>query len=248
MSTADEIPVEGYGERWAEVYDDVHGSLVVPEEQLGLLASLAGEGRALELGVGTGRVALPLAGRGVRVEGLDASPAMVARLQAKPGGDRLPVTIGDMADLAVEGTFTLVYVVFNTFFNLSTQADQVRCFRRVSDVLEPGGAFVLECFVPDVGRFDRGQSLRTLRMSVDHVVLDASVHDPLSQIVRAQQITIGNGDVRVWPIGLRYAWPSELDLMAELAGLRLRSRWGSWAGDPFTASSANHVSAYERPA
>ncbi|HYZ99189.1 MAG TPA: class I SAM-dependent methyltransferase [Acidimicrobiales bacterium] len=247
MSTSDETAAEGYGERWADAYDDLY-ALAVPEEQLDLLTSLAGAGRALELGVGTGRVALPLAARGVRVEGVDASPAMVARLQAKPAGDQVPVTIGDMADLPVEGRFRVAYVVFNTFFNLPTQADQVRCFRRVADVLEPGGAFVLECFVPDPGRFDRGQSLQTRRLSVDEVMLEASLHDPVAQRVRTQHVTIGNQNVSVRPVRIRYAWPSELDLMAELAGLRLRSRWDSWAGDPFTASSGSHVTVYERPA
>jgi SAM-dependent methyltransferase len=248
VRSTDETAAESYGERWADIYDDVH-ALAVPDAQLDLLAVLAGQGRAVELGVGTGRVALPLAARGVRVEGVDASPAMVARLGAKPGGDRLPVTLGDMAELAVAGTFTLAYVLFNTFFILPDQAAQVRCFRRVAQVLEPGGAFVLECFVPDPARFDRhGQSLRTVRVDPDGVMLDASVHDPVTQTVRARHITLGDGSVRVRPIRLRYAWPAELDLMAQLAGLRLRSRWASWGGEPFTASSTGHVSVYERPA
>lgn len=244
--TDDRVP-SGYGDRWADVYDEVHAELTVPDEQLDLLTSLAGHGRALELGIGTGRVALPLAARGVRIEGLDASRKMVDRLRAKPGGADLPVTIGDMADVPVEGQFTLVYVVFNSLFNLLEQARQVRCFRQVAAVLSPGGTFLLECFVPDLGRFDRGQSLRTFQVRDDEVRLDASLHDAVGQTVRSHHITIRDGSVTTWPIHLRYAWPSELDLMAELAGLRLRSRTGSWSADPFTESSGNHISVYERP-
>lgn len=147
-----------YGERWADVYDEEHAFMVPSESQLGLLAELASEGRVLELGIGTGRVALPLTARGVAVEGVDASRSMVARLRAKPGGEGIPVAIGDMALLEIRGPFRLVYVVFNTIFGLLTQDAQVACFRRVGEELEPGGSFVLECFVPDIGRFDRSRS------------------------------------------------------------------------------------------
>ncbi len=167
-------PADRYGETWADIYDHEHAFLVPSAAQLALLFGLAGGGRVLELGVGTGRVALPLAARGVDVHGLDASPSMVAQLRAKPGGGALPVTVGNMADPPVVGAFRLVYVVFNTFFGLLTQDDQVTCFQNVARLLEPDGVFLLECFVPDVGRFDRGQSLRTVRLDDGAVRLDAS--------------------------------------------------------------------------
>jgi SAM-dependent methyltransferase len=147
--------VDRYGELWADVYDEEHAFMRPPENQLDLLAELAGDGRALELGIGTGRVALPLAARGVAVEGIDASPSMVARLRAKPGGTAIPVAMGDMASLEIRGPFRLVYVVFNTIFALHTQDSQLACFQRVGEELELGGSFVLECFVPDLARFDR---------------------------------------------------------------------------------------------
>lgn len=188
MTSRDVNPAaDSYGEQWADVYDDEHSFMVPSEDQLARLVALAGNGRALELGIGTGRVALPLAARGVDVGGLDASPSMVARLRAKPGGHQLTVTIGDMADPPVTGPFRLVYVVFNTFFNLLTQQQQVACFRNVADLLEPDGVFLLECFVPDLGRFDQGQSLRTARLSDHDVRLDASRHDPVSQNDRLQR-------------------------------------------------------------
>jgi SAM-dependent methyltransferase len=235
-----------YGERWADSYDDEHRFMAPSDAQLDLLASLAGDGRALELGIGTGRVALPLVARGVRVDGLDASTSMVAKLRAKPGGDAIPVTIGDMASFDVEGPFRLVYVVFNTIFGLLTQADQVACFRRVAGVLEPGGAFVVECFVPDMTRFVDGQSTRTVFVSDDLVRLDASRHDSVSQRITSSIMSISTGDTKVMPVSIRYAWPSELDLMAELAGLALDARHGGWDGAPFTAASRTHVSVYRR--
>lgn len=234
-----------YGQAWAEVYDSEHSHMVPADEQLELLARLAGDGQALELGVGTGRVALPLAARGVDVHGLDASPLMVAKLRAKPGGDALSVTIGDMADHAVPGPFRLVYVVFNTFFGLLTQEQQVRCFQRTAALLEPGGAFLLECFVPDVGRFDRGQSLRTVRVTDEEVRLDAGRHDPVAQQVFSNIVRMRNDTVAVHPVRQRYAWPPEIDLMAQIAGLRLRRRTGGWGEEPFTAASQTHVSIYE---
>ncbi len=241
-----EIPPDRYGEAWAEVYDDEHVFMVPPESQLARLADLAEGGRALELGIGTGRVALPLAARGVDVEGLDASPAMVARLRAKQGGRALRVTIGDMVDPPVAGPFRLVYVVFNTFFGLPSQQQQVRCFSKVADLLEPDGVFLLECFIPDPGRFDRGQSLRTVRVGDDDVRLDASRHDPVSQRVAASVIRLANDAIAVRQIRLRYAWPAELNLMAQLAGLQRRERTGVWDGEAFNAASQTHVTIYGR--
>jgi SAM-dependent methyltransferase len=235
-----------YGDLWADVYDDEHASLTPTDAQLSLLEGLAGSGRALELGIGTGRVALPLAARGVEVEGIDASASMLARLRSKPGGEEVPVSIGDMGRLAADGPFALVYVVFNTFFLLLNQEDQGRCFEGVAAVLGPGGAFLLECFVPDLGRFDRGQCLRTIRLADGSVRLEASRHDSVGQQVHTNIIHITSGSVSVHPIDIRYAWPAEIDLMAKLAGLRLEHRWGGWGKEPFGVSSASHISVYRR--
>jgi SAM-dependent methyltransferase len=233
-----------YGDRIAEVYD---GWFAVPsdtEDTVGFLSDLAGPGPVLELGIGTGRVALPLAQRGHEVHGIDASEAMVEKLRAKTGN--IPVTIGDFAELDIEGEFSLVYVVFNTFFALLSQEDQVRCFSNVARRLQHDGVFVIEAFVPDLGRFEQDQSFRTNQVETDHVILEASRHDPVGQRIYAQSISLSETETKFYPVRLRYAWPSELDLMARLAGLRLRERRGGWRREPFTASSARHVSVYER--
>ncbi|MDQ4029538.1 MAG: class I SAM-dependent methyltransferase, partial [Actinomycetota bacterium] len=216
-----------------------------PAPAVEALAALAGAGPALELAIGTGRVALPLAERGVQVHGIDVSEAMVERLRAKPGGDRIPVTIGDFADVAVVGRFSLVFVAFNTFFALASQQDQVRCFRNVAARLAEGGVFALEGFVPDVARFQRHQSVSAPRVELDVVMLDVSRHDPVAQRIDAQHVVINPAGIRLQPVHLRYAWPAELDLMAQLAGMRLRERWGDWERGPFTADSGRHVSVYE---
>lgn len=237
-----------YGEVWADVYDDEHAFMSPSPGQLQLLAQLPGDGRALELGIGTGRVALPLTSLGVTVEGIDASPSMIARLHAKPGGTSIPVTVGDMAELPVDGPFALVYVVFNTLFGLLSQQAKVACFNRVAQVLQTGGAFVVECFVPDIARFEYGQALRTISIDDGSIRLDASRHDPIGQRVTAGIIGIGTDTITMRPVRLRYAWPSELDLMAQIAGLRLRQRWGSWEQAEFTSCCSSHVSIYERTA
>lgn len=236
-----------YGERIAEVYDEMYEDLFDRDEVVDVLADLAGGGRALELAIGTGRIALPLAARGVEVHGIDASEAMVAKLRSKPGGDAIPVTIGDFAEAGVAGTFSLVYLVFNTLYALETQDDQVRCFANVARVLEPGGCFVVEAFFPDVARFDRGQRVHATRVQVDKVTLDVSVHDPVAQTVLTQHVVIGQERTFLYPVALRYVWPPEMDLMARLAGLRLRSRWGSWKGQPFSGQTQKVVSIYELP-
>ncbi len=235
---------ETYGESIADVYDEWHEDY--DHAAIALLAELAQGGRALELGIGTGRIALPLAAAGVEVHGLDASPSMLARLLAKPGGDRVPVTLGEFTKINVAGEFALVYIVFNTFFAQPTQADQVRCFRNVAAHLAPGGCFLIEAFVPDVTRFSGGQSINAGEVTTERVKLDVSRHDPVTQTVVAQHIIITDGQIRLYPVQLRYAWPAELDLMAQLAGLRLRERWGDWQRAPFTAASGKHVSVYER--
>ncbi|MGD8738499.1 MAG: class I SAM-dependent methyltransferase, partial [Anaerolineae bacterium] len=209
------------------------------------LKELARSGRALELGIGTGRVALPLHHAGVRVEGIDASPAMVDRLRAKPGGDRIPVTLGDFADVDVVGHYTLVYVLFNTLFALLTQEEQIRCFQNVAAHLHPSGVFVVEAFVPDLTRYQGGQSLRTVHIGGDHVRIDAAQLDLVRQQITGQQVVLAEQGIRLYPVKLRYAWPAELDLMARLAGLRLRDRWAGWQKTAFSAESGKHVSVYE---
>lgn len=243
----DEYGPSTYGDRWAGIYDEWGGTLPLDTEQtVECLAALAGEGPVLELAIGTGRVSLPLAERGLEVHGVDASEAMVARLREKPGGDRIPVAIGDFADVPADGRFALVFVVFNTFFGLLTQDDQSRCFANVAEHLTDDGLFVLEAFVPDLGRFDRGQRVSTTGVELDEIVLHADVHDPVGQVVFSQHVVIREGGVRLYPVKIRYAWPPELDLMARLGGLELRDRWAGWRREPFTAQSTKHVSVYGR--
>ena len=235
-----------YGDRIADVYDDWYVPRFDTTAVVDTLADLARGGHVLELGIGTGRIALPLAERGVEVHGVDASEAMVARLRAKPGGADIPVTIGDFAELEVDGTFSLIFIAFNTLFGLLSQDDQVTCFCNVAVHLAEDGLFAIEAFVPDVARFDRGQRTQATLVEPDQVMIDVSQHDPVGQLVRSQHVVIGEAGVKLYPVYIRYAWPSELDLMARLAGLRLRHRWGSWDREPFTAASSQHVSVYER--
>jgi SAM-dependent methyltransferase len=238
----DEYGPETYGERIADVYDQWYPD--APPAMIDRLAELAGEGRVLELAIGTGRVALPLLTRGVEIHGVDVSESMVARLRAKQDGDRIPVSMGDFADVPAEGPFALVFIVFNTLFALLTQQDQVRCFRNVADRLEPGGAFVVEAFVPDLTRFDRGQRISVAEIEEGEVRLEAAKHDPVAQVVTVQHINLDSWGVQLRPVVLRYAWPAELDLMAALAGMELEARWGDWEGSAFTAASTGHVSVY----
>ncbi len=235
-----------YGDRIAEAYDGFHRPDLGPVAPVvERLARLAGDGPVLELGIGTGRLAVPLAQRGVPVKGIDASGAMVAKLRERPGGRDIPVTLGDFADVAVQGQFSLVFVAFNTFFALLTSEDQKRCFRNVAARLAGGGVFVIEAFVPDISRFDRGQRVSANSVEVDEVRLDVSRHDAVNQRVDTQHVLLSEAGVRLYPVALRYAWPAELDLMAEMAGLRLQHRWGGWCEEPFTADSGTHVSVYE---
>jgi SAM-dependent methyltransferase len=235
---------ETYGERVAGVYDDWFTTY--DPHAIDVLAELAHQGRALELGIGTGRFALPLAAKGVEVHGVDAAESMIARLREKPGGDRLRITTGNFAEVPVDEKFRLVYIVFNTFFALSSQDEQVRCFRNVAAHLEPGGCFVIEAFVPDLTRFTGGQVNWATKVTADEVQLDVGQHDPATQRVVSQKVVITEGNVRLYPVQIRYCWPSELDLMAQLAGLRLRERWANWKREPFTSESGQHISIYER--
>lgn len=234
-----------YGDHIAEVYDEWYTALDA-EGAVALLAELAGPGPLLELGIGTGRIALPLVRRGVEVHGIDASEAMVGKLRAKPDGDRIPVAIGDLADVDIDGEFSLVCIPFNTIFCLLSQDDQLRCFRNVAAKLTKDGVFVVDAFVPDLSRFERNQRVGLEELEDDRVRIEASKHDPVNQRVESRHIVLTEQGARFYPLKIRYAWPSELDLMARLAGLRLRERWGGWRRQPFDASSVTHVSVYER--
>jgi SAM-dependent methyltransferase len=235
-----------YGERIADIYDELNSFLDTTEAAAEFLAAIAGRRRVLELGIGTGRVALGLVGRGIRVCGIDASPAMVEKLRAKPGGDTIPVTIGDFADVKVAGQFSLIFVVFNTFFGLLSQEAQLKCFERVARHLTPDGAFVIEAFVPDLAMFDRGQRVSAKHVDATAANIHAAVHDPVTQQVHSANILLSESGTRFYPIQIRYAWPAELDLMARIAGMRLRERFGGWKREPFDKLSRCHVSVYEK--
>jgi SAM-dependent methyltransferase len=234
-----------YGDRIADVYDDLYQDAFDVEAIVDALARLARGGRALELAIGTGRIALPLASRGVEIHGIDASEAMVAKMRAKPGGDAVSVTMGDFAGVPVKGSFDLIYIVFNTLFALTSQGEQIRCFRNVAPRLTPAGVFVIEAFVPDLGRFDRDQRVHVTELELDRIMLDVSRHDSVEQRIDSQHVVLSEGGTRLYPVHLRYVWPSEMDLMARLAGLRRRARWAGWKGERFTPASGTHVSLYE---
>ena len=234
-----------YGDRVAAVYDTWY-KLGDAEAEAALLADLADGGRVLELGIGTGRIALPLAAKGVEVHGIDASTKIVDQMRAKPGGASIPVTIGDMADVPVDGEFSLIFVVFNTLFMLTTQEAQVRCVRNVAAHLTSGGRFVVHAFVPDTSRYSQDQALSVRDVGAASVRLDASIYDPQEQQVTSTQIRIAEDGIQLVHAKLRFAYPPELDLMAQLAGLSLEHRWGSFAREPFTADSAFHVSIYRK--
>jgi SAM-dependent methyltransferase len=216
------------------------------DDAVAFLAELAGDGPALELAIGTGRIGLPLAARGVAVEGIDLSPDMVAQLRKKPGGDDIPVTIGDFSEVPVSGTYRLVYIVFNTFYNLLEQEQQVRCFENVAAHLADDGAFVIEALVPaHVHALPENQYVHAEEVGVDEVWLDVARYDPVTQRLEETHVRLReDGGVGLFPIVTRYCYPSELDLMARIAGLRLRERWGGWNREPFDARSELAVSVY----
>jgi SAM-dependent methyltransferase len=243
---------DGYfDERVAARYDEsgeISGmfdpAVVVPV--VDLLVELAEGGRALELGIGTGRIAVPLAQRGVPVHGIELSQAMTARLRAKPGGDEIGVTIGDFATTTVDGTFSVAYLVFNTIMNLTTQAEQVACFRNVAAHLAPGGCFVIEVGVPDLQRLPPGETVRPFHVSETRLGFDE--YDVANQGLISHHLEIVDGRAERNSVPFRYAWPAELDLMAQLAGMTLRDRWAGWKREPFTSDSRTHVSVWEKPA
>ncbi|KOX20828.1 class I SAM-dependent methyltransferase [Nocardiopsis sp. NRRL B-16309] len=240
---------DGYfGEEIAADYDDSSAAMFAPEAvapAVDLLAELAGDGAALEFGVGTGRIALPLARRGVPVHGIDLSRAMVDRLRAKPGADAVATTIGDFASTRVEGDRSLVYLVFNTIGNLTTQDAQVACFENAAAHLRPGGRFVVEVGVPELRRLPAGQQVLPFGQSGTQWAFD--VYDCATQAMSSNYVTVDSGKGSVWSIPFRYVWPSELDLMARIAGMRLVERWEDWNRKPFTHESTEHVSVWEKP-
>jgi SAM-dependent methyltransferase len=238
---------DGYfGESVAATYDDSADIFApgAPNPAVDLLASLAGAGRALEFGVGTGRIALPLAARGVPVHGIELSRAMVARMRAKPGGDAIGATIGDFATTRVGDTFTLAYLVFNTIMNLTTQDAQVACFANAAAHLEPGGCFVIETRVPELRLLAPGQDVLPWKVSPQHWV--SYSYDSATQAMTGHYVEFTDGRGTYSTMPFRYVWPAELDLMARLAGMRLRDRWAGWNGEPFTGDSRQHVSVWEK--
>lgn len=238
-----------YGQTWGPYYDEIFSD--VDDSMIDLLARHAGNPpRALELAIGTGRVALPLRDKGVEIVGIDASEEMVSRLRAKPGGEAVPVVMGDFGDVDVDDTFPLIYLVFNTIFGLLTQDRQVECFQKVADHLEPGGRFIIDCFVPDVNRFDQYNT----RMGVSSIKsihehsYELTIYEPVNQRLSTHVVKRNaDGKSVVLPIEVRFAWPSELDLMARLAGLELEDRFGWYDLRPFTEQSKFHMSIYRKP-
>ena len=239
---------DGYfDERVAARYDASSADMFDPavvEPVVGFLAELAGGGRALELGIGTGRIALPLAERGVPVHGIELSRAMVAQLRAKPGGEEIGVTVGDFATTTADGTFAVAYLVFNTIMNLTTQDAQVACFSNVAAHLEPAGCFVIEVMIPELQRLPPGETLRVFDLSASHWGVDE--YDIARQGLVSHHLELADGAVERVSMPFRYVWPAELDLMAQLADMRLRERWSGWKREPFTSDSRQHVSVWEK--
>jgi SAM-dependent methyltransferase len=233
--------------RIAKAYDALWADSFAPavvDQAVNFLAELAGTGAALELGIGTGRIALPLSQRGVRVHGIELSPAMVEQLQAKPGTESIGVTIGDFATTRVAGTFNLAYLVRNTIMNLTTQDEQVECFRNVAAHLEPGGCFVIEVLVPELQRLPPGDTVRAFEVTPTHLGFDEI--DVATQGLISHHYWVVDGQLHTFSPPFRYVWPSELDLMARLAGMALRERWSDWNREPFTSESRSHVSVWEK--
>jgi SAM-dependent methyltransferase len=235
----DERIARSYEVKWPELFEPA-----VVDPAVNFLADLAGTGAALELGIGTGRIALPLSRHGLRVHGIELSPAMVAQLRTKPGANDIGVTIGDFATTTVEGTFTLAYLVRNTIMNLTSQDEQVACFRNVATHLEPGGCFVIEVMVPELQRLPPGETLRAFAATPTHLGFEE--YDVATQIAFSHHYWVVDGELETLSAPFRYVWPSELDLMARLAGMTLRERWSDWDREPFTSDSREHVSVWQK--
>jgi SAM-dependent methyltransferase len=243
------VPENYFGERVAARYDELHADMFDPSvvaPAVDFLARLAGQGAALELGIGTGRIALPLAKRGIPVHGIDLSAAMVDKLRAKPAAEEIDVTIGDFATTTVDQIFSLAFLVFNTINNLTTQESQVACFRNVANHLEPGGHFVIEVGIPALRELPHGETFRLFQVSETYLGIDE--YDVATQRLVSHHYLADNGRFEKRSILFRYVWPSELDLMARLAGMELRERWSSWQRQPFTSESTKHISVWEKTA
>ena len=237
-----------FDEQIAAHYDATAVQMYRPEvldPAVDFLAELAAGGAALEFGIGTGRVALPLSRRGVRVHGIEISEPMVEQLRTKPGADRIGVTIGDFATARADGAFRLAYLVFNTITNLTTQDEQVACFRNAAAHLQPGGCFVIEVHVPELRRVPPGERVRAFDVGRTHLGFDEYT-DFVGQILYSHHYWIDDGVLRTFSAPYRYVWPAELDLMARLAGMTLRARWAGWTREPFTGDSTSHVSVWEK--
>ncbi|MBB2943149.1 SAM-dependent methyltransferase [Actinoplanes lutulentus] len=236
-----------FGRQWAAHYDSPGNP--DPADAVAFLAGLAGRGPALELAIGSGRVAVPLAATGIAVEGIEASPEMVALMRGKGGGEDIPVVIGDMADVAVDGEFPLVFLVFNTLFNLTVPGRQEDCFGNVARVLAPGGRFVIEAFVPDERKFDQDEcEVQVWEVTEDVVKVRMHRYDRTAQTFLRQTLKFTDGNVRLEPFGMRYQWPEQIDAMAEAAGLRLEARYADWKRTPFGPDSTDHISVYRKQA
>ena len=241
------MPEDHFGEPVAARYDESSAEMFEPalvDPVVDFLAALAGQGAALELGIGTGRIALPLARRGVRVHGIDLSGAMVARLRAKPDAEQIAVTIGDFATTTVDGRFSVAYLVFNTIMNLTSQDEQVACFQNAAAHLEEGGCFVIEVMVPALQRLPPGDTFRAFEVTPGHLGFDE--YEVASQGLISHHYSAVDDRLEVVSMPFRYVWPSELDLMARLAGMTLRERWSGWKREPFTSDSTKHVSVWEK--
>jgi SAM-dependent methyltransferase len=242
------VPENYFDERIAATYEAKWPHLFEPavvDPAVSFLAGLASSGTALEFGIGTGRLALPLSQRGIRVHGIELSPAMAAHLRAKPDADGIGVTIGDFATAKVSGTFGLAYLVRNTIMNLTTQDSQVDCFRNAAGHLEPGGCFVIEVVVPELQRLPPGETVRPFTVTPRHLGFDE--YDIAVQGVISHHYWVADGQAETFSAPFRYVWPSELDLMARLAGMTLRERWTSWDREPFTSDSRSHISVWQKP-
>jgi SAM-dependent methyltransferase len=241
------VPENHFDERIAKTYEAKWPELFEPsaiEPVVDFLAVLAQDGAALELGIGTGRIALPLSKRGIRVHGIEISTPMVAELRTMPGADSIEVTIGDFATARIEARFKLAYLVRNTITNLITQEEQVRCFQNVAAHLEAGGCFVIEVYVPQLQRLPPGEVFHVFDVSPTHVGVEE--YELASQIAYSHHYWIVDGQLETFSTPHRYVWPSELDLMAQMAGMRLRERWAGWDRQPFTSDSRSHVSVWEK--
>lgn len=234
-----------YGPRWADVYDSIDWPSPGPAVEF--LAQRVGSGRALELAIGTGRVAIPLARRGVELHGMDASPEIVEKLREKETGKDIPVTIANLADFDLGEKYSLVFLLLNSIYSLQTQEEQISCVERAAAHLEPGGQLVIEHFVPDPTRFSFHGRAHVYEVGLGHVRIEADTHDRATQHVRENHIEVRESGIKLYPAFLRYIWPSELDLMARLANLEFVERYGDWDRSPFNKWSENHIAVYRKP-